>query len=109
MFRSLRGWWNGVRDLDPIPIRRGLPVELRRADEIVWAGEMDLDMPPLEMVPDVLLRASYKCFPDSSAKWFALKNRNHPNDHTGYAAIPGDPTTWVMVIEVGRRSTFGVW
>jgi len=93
-------------ELDPTPQvqRRGLPVEMRWAGETVWVGQMYLDMPPLEMVPDVCERASKECFGSSggSYQWWPLHGRTHPNDFTGYPAIIGDPTTWIMVIDVKK-------
>jgi len=87
----------------PRPVRRGVPVEMRWAQETVWVGVMDLDLPPLEMVPEMMRRASNECFPASSESWWPLHNRTHPNDFTGYPAVMGDPSTWIMVVDVKKH------
>jgi len=100
MIRNWKAWLLGVRELDPRPVPNGVPTEVRWGGEVVWRGDMDNDLAPNQMVPDVLERAAFQNFPDGRQCWKTVHGRYHPNDFTGYPAVPGDPKSWIVVVDV---------
>lgn len=88
--------------------RRGQAAEIQWAGETLWVGEMNLDLPPTKMVPEMLERASSELWPSGKQKLDSLRGGTHPNDFTGYPTTPGKVETWRMVIDVKKKFPFNL-
>lgn len=101
--RAFTNWWFPTTQAAAAPLR-GVPVELRWAGEVVWIGEINNDLPPWEMIPEMLQRASSSA-KDNDFKWQTKLDRNkvHPNDFSGYCTIPGNRETWRMIVDVKKK------
>lgn len=78
----------------------GQTTELRLAGKTIWTGQMDLDLPPNSMVPDMLTRAASELWPCGQIQLRSVHGRTHPNDFSGEPTIIGRPDTWRMIVDV---------
>lgn len=63
-------------------------------------GDMNLDLQPVNMVPEMLNRAALELWPCGLVRFRTVIGRTHPNDFSGEPTVIGKPETWRLIVDV---------